>query len=247
MNSQEARKILALYRPGTADEGDPAFKEALKLAEQDQELRRWFEGHCAVYSAIRGKFKQVRAPEGLKEQILAERKVEPPTFRTPRRSVAVVGAALVLAAVAVMLYPKRPDPNGYPIYLNRMTQFAARAYGMMGTTNLAEVADYMAKNGAPAHYSLPKGLASATTTGCTVVGWQTDEVSMICFKTGRPLPRGDLSDLYLFVADRKRVRKVPEGQTFSRMNTLTTVTWTDADYVYVLATTGDESVLKKFL
>ncbi len=36
MTSQEAKKILALYRPGTADEHDPAFAEALALARQAQ-------------------------------------------------------------------------------------------------------------------------------------------------------------------------------------------------------------------
>ena len=35
MNNEEARKILALYRPGTADQTDPSFKEALERAKPD--------------------------------------------------------------------------------------------------------------------------------------------------------------------------------------------------------------------
>jgi len=41
MSKQEAREILALYRPGTADEKDPAFDQARQLAKTDPELACW--------------------------------------------------------------------------------------------------------------------------------------------------------------------------------------------------------------
>src|SRR4029079_15043537 len=52
MNTQQAKEILSLYRPGTADAEDPSFAEALRLCERDPELERWFSEHCAVYSAL---------------------------------------------------------------------------------------------------------------------------------------------------------------------------------------------------
>lgn len=42
MDSEAARLILECYRPGTADAGDPMFAEALRAAEADPELARWF-------------------------------------------------------------------------------------------------------------------------------------------------------------------------------------------------------------
>ena len=35
MNRDEAKTILLLYRPGTADAGDPEISAALALAKQD--------------------------------------------------------------------------------------------------------------------------------------------------------------------------------------------------------------------
>ena len=51
MNRDEAKIILLLYRPGTADAGDPEVAEALTLAKNDPELtapahlplRRYYE------------------------------------------------------------------------------------------------------------------------------------------------------------------------------------------------------------
>src|SRR5215471_2683767 len=97
MNRNEAKEMLILYRPGSADADDPEFSEALKLCEQDAELRQWFDEHCAVYMAMREKFLQVTPPEGLKEQILAERKVRTtPLLRRPAVLLASVAAVAVL-------------------------------------------------------------------------------------------------------------------------------------------------------
>ena len=46
MDSHEVRQILALFRPDTADEQDPSFREARQLAKTDPELARWFDQHC---------------------------------------------------------------------------------------------------------------------------------------------------------------------------------------------------------
>ncbi len=83
MNNEEARKILALYRPGTADQTDPSFKEALERAKPDAapagrqdkpepELGRWFQEHCSSYLSIQAKFLKIPTPPGLKDRILAE-------------------------------------------------------------------------------------------------------------------------------------------------------------------------------
>ena len=65
MTTQEAKKILTLYRPGSVDAKDPEFSEALLLARQDAELKGWLDEHYAVQSAIRERFKGIAVPEGL--------------------------------------------------------------------------------------------------------------------------------------------------------------------------------------
>ena len=77
MNRSEAREILLLYRPGTADLFDPPMVEALELARQDPELGRWFEQHCAFQKAMRAKFQQIEVPAHLKTSLLIRGAVAP--------------------------------------------------------------------------------------------------------------------------------------------------------------------------
>ena len=76
MNATEAKEILVLYRPGTTDDHDPSFAEALEYCERDPELKHWFDGHCDVYRTLRQRFKELPIPNALKEQIVAERNVQ---------------------------------------------------------------------------------------------------------------------------------------------------------------------------
>jgi len=70
VNRDEAKTILLLYRPGTADANDPQIAGALELAKQDPELTRWLVEHCARQEAVRAGFRKITAPAGLKEQII---------------------------------------------------------------------------------------------------------------------------------------------------------------------------------
>src|SRR5579862_10039222 len=101
MDNQQAREILSLYRPGLDDPNDPFFAEALMQARRDPELGRWFEKQCAVDVAVRDKFRQITAPAGLQQQILAERKVVRPAIWWERSAfLAAAAAAIVLAVFA---------------------------------------------------------------------------------------------------------------------------------------------------
>ena len=43
MDKERAKFMLSAYRPGHEDQDDPEFAEALALAREDEELRRWLE------------------------------------------------------------------------------------------------------------------------------------------------------------------------------------------------------------
>ena len=59
MTLGEAKEILLLYRPGTADAEDTQVVEAVELARQNPEMARWFEQHCAFQNAMRAKLRQI--------------------------------------------------------------------------------------------------------------------------------------------------------------------------------------------
>ncbi len=240
-----------LYRPGTADAQEPEFAEALECARQDPDLQRWFEERCAVHRAIRARFKQIAVPEGLKQQILSERPA--PTkilwLRQPVVLAAAAAIVLLLSLAPLWLRPRAEDT--FANYMIRMAGIALRGYDMATETNdLQQIHSYLAQQQAPADYVLPAGLGKVAAAGCAVEKWQGTKVSMICFRTGKPLPPGAKSDLWLFVIDRASVKGAPAAgpPQFAKVNKLITATWTQGDKLYLLGTEGDdEQAVRQYL
>ncbi len=252
MNQQQAKEILSLFRPGTDDSEDAYFSEARELCEQDSELRQWFDNHCEVYLALRSKFKATPVPEGLREQILAERKVHTtPMMR--RRSVVLAAAAAVVTTLMglVFLWMPAHEEVSFAAYCHRMVSTALRNYGMdLETNNLAEIRTFFARSNANASYVLPEALQqNAQPVGCVLTHWQNKSVAMICFKSGRPLPPGKVSDVWLFVISRDALPNAPASSSPSvaKVNVATAASWSSGDKTYVLAVDGDETLLRKFL
>jgi hypothetical protein len=130
-----------------------------------------------------------------------------------------------------------------------MVRNVARHYGMPFETNdTAQIRAYLAQNQAPADYVLPKTLAQTSQVGCGTLSWQGKPVAMVCFRTGKPLPPGAKSDLFLFVIEQKDVIAPPQLDVpvFAKVNVLATVSWAEGGKIYVLAT-ADESDLKRHL
>ncbi len=251
MNSQEAKETLALFRPGTADEVDPSFQQARQLANTDPELGGWFEQHCQAYLALRGKFQAIPIPPDLRERILAEGKIRRPFLQRnwgPLLAVAAVVALLI--GIETGIWPIHGAADRFSAYRKRMTETALRRYTMDYTApKLALIRDFLRDKNAPADFALPPGLNAAAVAGCVVSTWQGSPVAMLCFKSGRPLDRGDQSDLWLFVTDRKTVANAPAPgpPVIARVNKATTASWSDGGRTYLLAAVGDETFLRKYL
>jgi hypothetical protein len=251
MNRQQAKEILALYRPETADAQDPSFAEARRLCESDPELKHWFDAHCAGYTALRARFKQIPIPEALKEQILAERKVHTTPFWRRRTVVLAAVAALTVTTGLVSLWLQPREDTGFPGFRNRMVSTSLRMYRMdLETNDLAQIRNFLSQRNSPADYRLPAALErNARPTGCVVVPWQGEPVSMICFHSGRPLGPGQTSDLFLFVAPSSRIRGAPGATSpaLARVNRATTATWSRDGKTYLLIAAGDEELIRKYL
>jgi hypothetical protein len=252
MSNREAMKILALFRPGTSDEKDPSFDEARKFAQGDPALRQWFEEHCASHKVLRGKFQEIVVPPGLKEQIISERAIQRPVLQRYWGALLAV-AAVVLLLVSVEMHPSwlsGGSPNNHEAYVRDMAELAQANYTMnLETDDPVQIRAYLAKNSAPADYAFPTQLQSAATAGCAIDPWQGTQVSMICFKTGRPLRAGSKSDMWLFVAQKSAVADAPAPGhvTFERAAPMITASWSDDSHTYVLAALGDEALLKQYL
>ena len=251
MTNPEAKEILKLYRPNSADAADPAFTEALALCESDAELKSWFENHCALYAALRAKFRQIAVPEGLKEQIVAERRVH--TTPLWQRAVLIAGGIAVALMVAFQIQQHwRPsEPVDFAAYCNFMESVALRGYAMdNNSTNLDQIRLFLSQKQTIADYVIPPDLEkNAKPVGCVATSWQGKNISMICFQSGRPLPAGQQSDLWLFISDETIAKDSPRKSTpiYKTENGVASASWTVGNRTYVLAAQGDQQFLSKFV
>lgn len=258
MNPIEAKKILQLYRRNAADAHDPQFAGALKLAERDPELAQWLEEQGARQLIIATTFRQIPVPIGLKEQIISEQAAQRRSkFSRRKMELALLAVILIFSSLAGFQLLRHDQTKTVSIaddslaaYRLQMSGIALRGYGMdLLTNNPAAIRDFLTSKKAPADFVLPTGLQSAEIAGCAIQGWQTGKVSMVCFRTGKPLPPGQASDLWLFVVDQAALKDSPATKKllFATANQLMTVTWTEGGKVYLLETEGDETALRKFL
>lgn len=252
MNHDDAKNILLLYRPETADAADPQMAEALALVKQDVELARWFGEYRVRQEVLRAKFRQIPVPAGLKEQIISEQAAREKIIVWRRYpTLTAVAAILVIGFALAAIWRQLPPPdNTLAIYQNRMVGVALRGYAMdLATNNPTQVRAYLEQNHAPADYVLPAPLEKVALTGCAIQSWQGDKVSMICFRTGKPLPPGQPGDLWLFVVDRASVKNAPSAgpPQLAKVNQLITATWTQGDKLYLLGTAGDEQTIRQLL
>ena len=255
MNNDEAKQILLLYRPGTTDGEDPDTAAALAMAKSDPELWRWFHAHCERQTALREKFRQIPVLAGLKEQIISEQAAKTRAASRREKLVTVLAVLAIIASLGIVggfVLPHKMTAPG-PTLANfkvQMSYVALSGYSMdLLTKDSDQIQSYLAKNQAPADYTLPAGLQKVAVVGCDIQSWQGAKASMICFQTGAHLPAGQKSDLWLFVVDRAAVKDSADitGTQFATANGFTTATWTQGNNLYVLGVQGDESTIKKFL
>ncbi len=250
MTPEEAKTILLLYRPGTIDAGDPEVAAALSLAKQDPELTRWLVEHFARQEAVRAGFRKITVPAGLKEQIISEQAAKAKAgYRRPAVFLAVAVVLVALAVLAPLWFQSHRD-DAYASLRDQLASVALRGYGMdLVTDDSAQVRAYLARQNAPSDYVLPAPLGKTAVSGCAIEDWRGAKVSLVCFRTGKSLPPGVQSDLWLYVIDRAAVKNAPPAgeHRFARVSRLMTVAWTEGDKLYVLGTVGDEQTLRQYL
>ena len=253
MTPQEAKQVLLAYRPWADDAQDPEVAEALALCQRDAELKAWFENLCATQTAIRDHFRSVPVPDGLRQQILSEHQSHTSATSRHRRTILTAAAITVLLAAIISIWfnlPRTPYQNAsFTAYRNRMVREVVKTYAMdLETNDAAQIRAYLVQQQAPADFVLPKNLEQTQTVGCGALNWQGQRVTMVCFRTGNPLPPGTKSDLFLFVIDQKNLSDPPQTDLpiFANVSTMATATWRLDGKIYLLAA-PDASELKQRL
>jgi uncharacterized membrane protein YbaN (DUF454 family) len=243
MTREEAKEVLLLYRPGTADAEDAQVEAAMEVARRDPELARWFGQHKAFQSAMRLKFREIEVPEHLKMAVLAGQKVIRPAVWWQQPAWLAVAALflLLLGLSSVWLKPRVPDQ--FANYRERMVSTALREYRMdLVTNDMTILRQAIQAKGAPSDYEVTRGLEKLQLTGGAALTWRNHPVAMVCFD------RGDRQMLFLFVLKRSAVKDPPPAQpAVTKISELMTASWTKGDKTYLLLGPEDTEFAKKYL
>lgn len=244
MTSQEAKEILLLYRPGTADADDPEVAQALEAAGRDADLTRWFEHHEAFQAAMQAKLRQIPVPEHLKYAALGIQPAALPATRVWwRMPIGLAAAAVVVVALGLALFWHKPRvPDRFVDFQQTMVSKAIRGYAMeWETPDMNQLRKNIAGRGAPADYDLPEGLEKLSLTGGAVFPWRNRPVAMVCFN------RGNNQMAFLFVMQKSALKDPPpERPAEGKVSDFVTASWTRGDKAYLL--TGAEGAdFEKYL
>ncbi len=246
MNNQEAQLILQAYRLGGQDAADPQFQEALEQLQRDPDLERWFAQERAIETRIQARLRAaVKPPEHLKANLLAQRKIVRPVvwWRRPAWLAAAAAVAL-LAAIATSL-SRRSSELEFAAFRQAMAQHATRLreHVTFMAHDVSKIQQWLKERNIDANFDLPAALRDTPVQGCRVVDWKGQKVTLICF-----LLNGK-EHVDLFVIDRTQFRDFTPSETpqFARADGLTTASWARGEKTYLLASTADESVIRKWL
>jgi hypothetical protein len=244
MTKEQAKEVLAVYRPGMDDERDPTFAEALQLARSDRELQLWFEESMAFDRNIRVALGQVTAPGDVREAILAERKIIRPAHwwhhKLTGREMAAAAVVLLAATLLGLWFTQRPAQ-----FADFRREIADQSWGSsphleLKSSDMAEVRRFLTSRQIGTNFTLPPILADSEIHGCNLMRWKGHEVPVICFNS-----KGQ--HLHLVVVDRSLF---PDAPTYipemDRWQAWRTASWSKDTHSYVLTGLSTPTFVKKF-
>jgi len=242
MKSEEAKRLLEVFRPGGADMDDPRFVEALVQTERDPVLRRWFDEQRRFDSQFVEGLKTVSVPPDLQDAILASRKVVRPGVWQDWRMRAAVAAGVVFLAIAggVLATSK---PNQFADFRAELIEQAwdGNTHLDMESSDVRQIQNWLTQNHASAEFSLPDGLRDMRLLGCRIVEADGLRVPMLCLADG---PK----HMHLFVLDGSQLAQLPfDGKPdFEKCGVWKTASWQQGDKTYVLTGMKYQAFVNKF-
>jgi hypothetical protein len=246
MDRQEAKLVLQAHRPNGLDAKHPAFAEALALAENDPELKAWWEAQQVFDRQVAAKLSGVPVPADLRSIIMAGRKIEllqsQPSFLPWIAMAAMVAVLCVvgtLKEIALTIGPITQTEYSaavLPLLHNDAPDLA------MTSTDHDKIAEWLKAQHAPMG-RLPTGMTSLPTVGCQKFVVHGHMVSLVCFT----LAGGGIAHLFVMDEDALSDRPDRYAPEFQQVQGWSTATWSDGQMSYVLATQAGPDALKQLL
>jgi hypothetical protein len=243
MTREEAKKILAAYRPGDHDRLDSDFAEALQETERDAELARWFAEEREFDRAVAAHLSSVPVPFGLRTGILAN---ITPRAATKWRWVAALAAAaaalFVLAQLISFLRGSGQHAGSLRDYEQEMMSFVKLEPPLeMESLEIGPIKQWIAERKAPLA-EIPPGIAAVETMGCRILYFRGYPVTLICFCHGKTVA-------HLLMVDRAALPGLKPGNPpmLASQGDWTTATWADKHYVCMIAVHDGPAAAQHYL
>jgi hypothetical protein len=245
MNSKQAKEILAAFRPGTEDERDPVFTEALALAEHDPDLAVWLKEQQAFDAAVSRRAQAFTVPPALLEEIRVSVKKRRQT-RLHRRSVLTALAACLAFSTTLAVYwwfHRIPsEVNQFAVCRRDMVAFLLKFPRLdLETVSVTEARRWLADTHHLQQIEIPVRLLRFPTIGCRTILWHGQSLALVCFMVDGEvvhlilLPRGINAD---------QLTATPQ---FARVAGVSTIAWSRGDLTYLLISKVSEDFLRQRL
>jgi hypothetical protein len=246
MTPQELKDLLAVYRPGTADDQDPLFDQARAHLAADPELRAWFERQQAFDTAVRERLRAVPVPKGLLGRLLSTPgpvPARPVAF--PRRQWLALAASLAVALGGVALWRQRSSRPASPFdaYCGQLVEWLAVFPKLeFESERLSEVTAWLAANGGPARLDVPAALQQFPTLGCRRVEHAGRTASLVCFMVD-----GEVVHVFSLAGPSLEGGPIGDAPRFAGHGAYTRADWSRDRVTYVILTRADPSKLRRLL
>ena len=243
MTKEEAKKILATYRPGDQDRLESYFAEALQEVERDAELARWFAEEREFDRAVAAHLDSVPVPFGLKTRILAN--MAPPTAWKSRwvAALATAAAALFLFTLLVSLWRGSGQHSGaLSDYEQEMMSFVKLQPPLeMESLEIGPIKQWIAERKAPLA-EIPPGIAAVESMGCRILSFRGNPVTLICFCHGQTVA-------HLLMVDRAALPALKPGNppVLTSQGDWSVATWADQHYAFMLAVHDKPAAAQRYL
>lgn len=241
MNSEEAKRVLEVFRASGADMSDPRFTEALLQTERDPELGRWFEDQRRFDHIVVEGLKTIAVPSDLRDKIVAERKVvRLGSWARWRTRAALAASFAILAAGGVFATNK---PVYFPEFRAELVEQAwdGRSHLDFESSDPGQIQKWLTANNASAAFSVPEGLRDLHLIGCRIVRTDGLRVPMLCLTDGT-------RHMHLFVMDDLRLAQMPvnDQPDFEKCGVWRTASWQLGNTTYVLTGMKYQAFVNKF-
>jgi hypothetical protein len=250
MNNTEAKFILNAYRPNGRDASDPTFAGALAQAKADPALGAWLARAQAHDGAMTAKVREIAAPAGLREAILAGARVSDgqAAHRAGRRAwwlspgwMAMAAAVAVIVTAGVAFWPKAVGTAPEALATFALDDMIHGRHGSHGEASRA-LQVLLSEPSTRLGAGLPVDFATLEATGCRTIAYQGHQVLELCFQHGQPVYH-----LYIIKQEDMPELSVKAAPAVIAKATGAAAVWSDARYHYALVSDAGEKAIRRVL